>query len=105
MNAHLPPETLLIKLAPETATENFLSFLSDIVVKVVDSNWSANSSNSESASSSSDLKIEKHSGFKYGRDENISKMDVDRRPGGRPVEKLSLVDVDQLKTSVVDVDQ
>ena len=30
-----------------------------------------------------------------GRDENVSKMDVDCRPGGRPVEKLSRVDVDQ----------
>ena len=29
---------------------------------------------------------------------------VDRRPGGQPVENLSLVDVDQLKTSVVDVE-
>ena len=33
-----------------------------------------------------------------GRDENVNKMDVDSvnsRPGRRPVEKLSLVDVDQ----------
>ena len=37
-----------------------------------------------------------------GRDENVSKMGVD---GRRPLEKLSLVDVDQLKTSVVVVDQ
>ena len=33
-----------------------------------------------------------------GRDENVSKMDVDsvdRRPGRRPVANLSLVNVDQ----------
>ena len=54
-----------------------------------------------------------------GRDENVSKMDVDSvdsRPGRRPVkkrqdgrrrpvEKLSLVDVDQENVRMVDVDQ
>ena len=47
--------------------------------------------------------------FRKGRDENVSKMDVDsvdRRPERRPVEKISLVDIDQLKNvRMVDVDQ
>ena len=44
-----------------------------------------------------------------GRNENVSKMDVDsvdRRPERQPVEKISLVDVDQLKNvRMVDIDQ
>ena len=43
-----------------------------------------------------------------GRDENVSKMDVDsvdRRPGRRPVANLSLVDVDQENVCGVDVDR
>ena len=47
--------------------------------------------------------------FRKGRDENVSKMDVDsvdRRPERRPVEKISLVDIDQLtNVRMVDVDQ
>ena len=49
-------------------------------------------------------------GHNLGRDEKVSKMDVDsvdsvdRRPECRPVEKLSLVDVDHEKLSLVDVD-
>ena len=52
---------------------------------------------------------------RFGRDENVSKMDVDNvdsvdcrsggRSGGRPVEKLSLVDVDQENVRMVDVDK
>ena len=42
-----------------------------------------------------------------GRDENVNKMDVNSvncRPGRRPVEKLSLVNVDQENVRMVDVD-
>ena len=56
----------------------------------------------------------------FGRDENVSKMDVDsiderrlstrtstnkKLQSGRPIEKLSLVDVNHENLSLVDVDQ